>query len=103
MKIGQRSVVTTPRERQTFERNRGGSLKQFISPWTAINFGTGLEKTFEHGLGWIPMVVDVLQSAVADGRDAFAATDSLVTSKTASSIVVRNTGTALAYYQVRAV
>lgn len=103
MKIGQRSVVTTPRERQTFEQNRSGSLKQFISKWTPVNFGTGLEKTFTHGLGWIPMVVDVLQSAEPDGSGSFAATDALVTSKTNASIVVRNTGSELAYFQVRAV
>lgn len=83
------------------EHLRKGTREQFESSWEVIN--PGADKSYSHGLGEIPWMVDVVQAEDAGGKSATIAADATAT-KTSDTITVTVAATATAglFYKVRA-
>lgn len=82
------------------ENLRLGTREQYESDWTFIE-DTG-NHNFDHELGEIPMVVDVMVSEVSEGRNPDDAASSTTITKNTTQINITNNVGADRYFKVRA-
>lgn len=73
-------------------------IRKYISPWVSIDASSS--QSFQHGLGYVPMVVSVLSATDSQGAGEGDAS-SFSTLSSVTTIVVVNSGSAR-YFRVRA-
>ena len=85
------------------ENLRQGTRDQYESEWRFIQGDAIVQTaTFEHGLGEIPWMVDVMSSKVDDGKGAIDANADVTVTKTGTTVTVRNDSGSDLYFRVRA-
>lgn len=87
-----------PDVRDDIEDTKKHAVRRYVSPWTRID--AAASATFQHGLGEIPYVADVLEATDSQGTGEAAAATITVT-KTGTLVTVANGGAAR-FFRVRA-